>query len=59
MIDAEREAALLRELIEANPGPLSEGAVQAFFVAVLDVMKQETRGEADPSRPSRGRCSPP
>ena len=59
MIDAEREATLLRELTEANPGPLSERAVQAFFAAVLDVMKQEARGEAAPSRPSRGRCSPP
>jgi chorismate mutase len=38
LIDAEREAALLRELAAANPGPLSEGAVQALFTAVLDVM---------------------
>jgi prephenate dehydrogenase len=44
-IDAEREAALLRELAEANAGPLSERAVQAVFTAVLDVMKQEARGD--------------
>jgi prephenate dehydrogenase len=45
MIDARREAELLRELADANRGPLSEGAVQAVFAAVLDVMKQEVRGE--------------
>jgi prephenate dehydrogenase len=53
LIDAEREAALLRELAAANPGPLSEGAVQALFTAVLDVMKQEVRGAARPKEPAR------
>lgn len=46
MIDAEREAELLRELTAANAGPLSERGVQSLFAAVLDVMKQELRGEA-------------
>src|SRR6185437_10176238 len=41
LIDAEREAELLRELAAANAGPLSEGGVQGVFAAVLDVMKQE------------------
>ena len=45
LIDAEREAELLRELADANSGPLSERAVQGVFAAVLDVMKQEVRGE--------------
>jgi prephenate dehydrogenase len=46
IIDAEREAELLRELADANAGPLSERAVQGVFAAVLDVMKQEVRGDA-------------
>jgi prephenate dehydrogenase len=50
MIDARREAELLQELAEANHGPLSEGAVQAVFAAVLDVMKQEVRGEPRPEQ---------
>jgi len=45
LIDAEREAELLRELADANAGPLSERAVQGVFAAVLDVMKQEAKGE--------------
>jgi prephenate dehydrogenase len=49
LIDAEREADLLRELAEANDGPLSERAVQGVFAAVLDVMKQEARGETRPA----------
>jgi prephenate dehydrogenase len=52
MIDARREAELLRELADANRGPLSERAVQAVFAAVLDVMKQEVRGEPRPERVS-------
>jgi len=44
-IDAQREAELVQELAAANPGPLSERAVQSLFAAVLDVMKQETRTE--------------
>jgi prephenate dehydrogenase len=51
LIDAEREAELLKELAAANSGPLSSGAVQALFAAVLDVMKQEVRGEPRPSEP--------
>ena len=42
IIDAEREAELLNELVAANPGPLGEGAVRSLFAAVLDVMKAET-----------------
>src|SRR3954449_11124496 len=45
VIDAEREAELLRELNAANAGPLSSSAVDALFGAVLDVMKQELRRE--------------
>jgi prephenate dehydrogenase len=46
VIDAEREAELLRDLSAANAGPLSEQAVQSVFGAVLDVMKQELRRDA-------------
>ena len=54
MIDAQREADLLKELVAANSGPLSSRAVQALFAAVLDVMKQEVRGEPRQERPSSG-----
>jgi prephenate dehydrogenase len=53
LIDAEREAELLRELTEANAGPLSERAVQGVFAAVLDVMKQEVKGEAQVAEASK------
>ncbi len=46
IIDAEREAELLNELVAANGGPLGEGAVRALFSAVLDVMKQESAAGA-------------
>jgi prephenate dehydrogenase len=49
LIDAEREATLVRELVDANAGPLSEAAVQAFFAAVLDVTKQDARGNSRPA----------
>ena len=60
LIDAERESELLRELADANAGPLSERAVQGVFAAVLDVMKQEARGETRAARsPLRGPPRPP
>ena len=52
LIDAEREAELLRELSATNAGPLSERAVQTMFAAVLDVMKQELREEFRPLPPA-------
>ena len=55
MIDAQREAELLEELTTANRGPLSERAVQSVFAAVLDVMKQEVRGESRPDTRRRRR----
>src|SRR5437868_10162178 len=58
IIDAEREATLVRDLVDANPGPLSEAAVQAFFAAVLDVTKQEARrGSAPPAVPQPARTA--
>jgi prephenate dehydrogenase len=51
LIDAEREAELLRDLAAANAGPLSEEGVRSAFAAVLDVMKQELRGRR-PERPA-------
>jgi len=44
LIDAEREAELVQDLVTANTGPLSQRGVQSVFAAVLDVMKQEVRG---------------
>jgi prephenate dehydrogenase len=52
LIDAQREAELLQELASANEGPLSERAVQSVFAAVLDVMKQELRGEPRAPQPA-------
>lgn len=49
LIDAQREAELLQELTDANGGPLSARAVQSVFSAILDVMKQEVRGEQRPA----------
>jgi prephenate dehydrogenase len=57
MIDAEREAALLQDLTAANAGPLSARGVQSIFGAVLDVMKQEVRGNG-PAEPSEPRGAP-
>src|SRR5438128_10019594 len=51
LIDAEREAELLEELVAANPGPLSTRSVQALFAGVLDVMKQDVRGEPRSQEP--------
>lgn len=45
-IDAQREAELLASLASANRGPLSEQGVRSAFSALLDVMKQEVRGES-------------
>jgi prephenate dehydrogenase len=47
-IDAAREAELLGDLQAANAGPLSSRGLEAVFTAVLDVMKQEARGEQRP-----------
>jgi prephenate dehydrogenase len=51
-VDAEREAELLRTLVAENRGPLSERSVTAIFSAVLDLMKQELRGER-PQAPAK------
>ena len=57
LIDAERESELLHELQAANAGPLSAGAVQSVFAAVLDVMKQEVRSEPR-TEPAAARPAP-
>ncbi len=59
LIDAQREAELLQELTAANRGPLSERAVQSVFAAVLDVMKQELRGEPRPGSPQQPPAAAP
>jgi len=48
-IDPEREAELLKALVAANAGPLSERGVRSIFSAILDVLKQEVAEE----RPAR------
>ena len=51
VVDAEREAELLKELEALNRGPLSDRAVASLFSAVLDVMKQEA-AEAPGRKPA-------
>ncbi len=57
-IDAQREAELLRELVETNRGPLSERGIRDAFSALLDVMKQEARGDvrSEVAQPERVRA---
>jgi len=57
LIDAQREAELLDELVRANNGPLGEDALRSLFAAVLDVMKQETQDAG--ARPVRAGERPP
>jgi len=56
-IDPEREAELLKTLVEANAGPLSERGVRAIFSAILDVLKQEIAAER-PARPGEAKRAP-
>jgi len=44
--DPGREQAMLRDLTEANPGPLSGAGVEALLRAILDLSKREVSGEA-------------
>jgi chorismate mutase len=39
--DPERERAMLRELAEANSGPLSDEGLRALLAALLDLTKRE------------------
>jgi prephenate dehydrogenase len=58
-IDPEREAELVRALVAANTGPLSERGVTAVFSAVLDVLKQEVAAERSaPASPGRMTARP-
>jgi prephenate dehydrogenase len=61
IIDAEREAELLNDLVAANAGPLGERAVRSLFSAVLDVMKAESaagnNAAQTPSPPARAAVS--
>jgi prephenate dehydrogenase len=59
LIDAQREAELLDELVRSNPGPLGEDAVRSLFSAVLDVMKQESQGASDKLSQGRSRAPAP
>ena len=40
-VDPEREASLLRELEEANGGPLSSEGVRQLFAEILELTKRE------------------
>jgi chorismate mutase/prephenate dehydratase len=42
--DPDREASLVRELREHNPGPLSDRGVDALFQFVLDLTRRELHG---------------
>ncbi len=40
-VDPDREAAMLRALADANPGPLSDESARQLFLAILDLTKRE------------------
>jgi chorismate mutase/prephenate dehydratase len=40
-LDPDREARLLRSLVEANPGPLSAAGVEELFRSILELVKRE------------------
>jgi chorismate mutase len=47
-LDPEREQSMLRNLAEANSGPLSEEGVRRLFTEILDLTKQEVAGGGGP-----------
>ncbi len=49
-VDPEREAWMLRHLLQANSGPLSEEGLRELYRTVLDLTKREVaRGESGPA----------
>jgi chorismate mutase len=40
-VDPEREARMIAERVQENPGPLSEAGVRAFYVELLALTKRE------------------
>ncbi len=40
-VDPDREQAMLRDLISANPGPLSEAGVEQLLATILELGKSE------------------
>ena len=43
-VDAEREMQLLAERVAANPGPISDEGLRAFYVELLALIKRELDG---------------
>ena len=43
-VDPEREAQLLAERVAANPGPISDEGLRAFYVELLALIKRELDG---------------
>jgi chorismate mutase len=40
-VDPEREEWMLRDMIRANRGPLSQGGLEHIYAAILDLTKRE------------------
>ena len=48
-VDPEREEWMLRDLLRANRGPLSEEGLEAIYAHVLELTKQEVVGTSTPA----------
>jgi chorismate mutase/prephenate dehydratase len=51
-VDPEREEWMLRDLLRANRGPLSQEGLQAIYAEVLELTKLEVAAESIPARPA-------
>lgn len=47
MIDPEREKRMLKDLAQANRGPLSQDGLEELFAEILDLTKREVRRAGD------------
>ena len=43
-VDPDRERRMIDERVQANPGPLSDEGLRAFYVELLALIKRELRG---------------
>ena len=48
-VDPEREEWMLRDLLRANRGPLSDEGLESIYARVLDLTKQEVAGTSAPA----------
>jgi chorismate mutase len=51
--DPGREAAIVRQVLEVNRGPLQDDAVKRLFERILDESRRIERGSDNPSEPAQ------